>query len=143
MGYERSNGGPGGISALEPMAGLSDDCGCGCLFGDDDMPVVPTARTWMQPGVMVPTAHTGGVVPSGYAQQAAEARARQAAQQAAECYHAQKMAAIAKMERSRLCATHTAEGVPIAHTAQSAAACAHAQKMELVAQMERARRCGR
>lgn len=132
MSYERSDGGSGGIGALEPMAGLYDDCGCGCLFGDDDMPTVPTARTRMQPtGVMVPTARTTpGVVPSAYAQQKAE------------CYWAQKNEAVVQAERARLCATHTPEGVPIIHTAYAAKLCAQARMMEAIAREKRLRQCG-
>ena len=121
MGYEYSNRGPGGLSALEATIG-ADTCGWECDLADgvDGLGLVPT----MQHSVM--TAHTAV-----------------AAKAAAACRQAQLTAAQAKLEASERCATHTAEGIPIVQTAQAAAACAHARKMQAVAQMERARLCGR
>ena len=56
MSYERSDGGSGGIGALEPMAGLYDDCGCGCL-GLGALAPTQASRTLYSPPTLCPNGY--------------------------------------------------------------------------------------
>lgn len=158
MGYEYSNRGPGGLSALEATIG-ADTCGWECDLADgvDGLGIVPIPP--LLPGGMVQSGRlqprhimqpigtpiqSGSVQPIGYgsAIPVVPSGSGFGQQQLSECARARYAEAVAALEVDGRCATsYTAEGIPIV-TAQSVAACTRARLAFAQAQIERVRRCG-